>query len=87
MWVRTISNAWVSLNRVHIDTAIPFPYNNKNLMFYTGCLVLRPELAIHPSDMLITNSMSKMGVIPQVRVQNGCPPSSVRKKTDFKGSK
>lgn len=78
---------WVSLNRLHIDTAIPFHYNNKNLMAYTGCLVLRPELAIHASGMLFTHCMCKMGVIPQVRVQNGCPPSLLRKKTDFKGSK
>lgn len=55
----------VSLNRVHIDTAIPFPYNNKNLMFYTGCLVLRPELAIHASDMFFPKFMSRTDVIPR----------------------
>ena len=41
----------VSLNRIHIDTAIPFPFTGNNLMLYTGCLFVRPERSI-PSSQL-----------------------------------
>ena len=41
----------VSLNRIHIDTALPFPMPGNNLMLYTGCLFVRPEQSIRSSQL------------------------------------
>ena len=36
-------NFCVSLYRLHIDTAIPFPLGAKTVFFYQNCLILRPS--------------------------------------------
>ena len=54
-----------SLNRLHIDTALPFPYNNGNLMIYTGCLVLRPECEIKASTLFFPKVSNPYVVNPR----------------------
>lgn len=54
-----------SLNRIHIDTALPFPYNNGNLMIYTGCLVLRPECEIKASTLFFPKVSNPYVVNPR----------------------
>lgn len=54
-----------SLNRIHIDTALPFPHNNGNLMIYTGCLVLRPECEIKASTLFFPKVSNPYVVNPR----------------------
>lgn len=41
----------VSLNRLHIDKAIPFPLGVRTLFFYVNCLILRPSRRIPHSRL------------------------------------
>lgn len=70
---KILSEDWVfryvrtSLNRVHVNSATPLPYNNGNVMIYFGCLVLRAERVImhsplfSPSQNPVKNLFCKRG--------------------------
>ena len=56
-----------SLNRIHVNSATPLPYNNGNVMIFSGCLVLRAERVIihsplfRPSQNPVKNLLRKRG--------------------------
>lgn len=62
----------VSLNRVHVNTAIPFPFKGNNLMLYTGCLFVRPERSIPSSQLFFPSIENRYRVLARRSEKRNC---------------